>query len=258
MRRSGLWGKNSVIIKSANKRHADIRPESKLYRIVPLDRLCRLFEDQRNGLVRPSRWEDPFENLALKSRAIIGGEEGEFSFRDELYAQCWTQHTASDAMWRIYGQSRKEVRIRTNVQKLLSSVEGSPNYEAGQDRVFIGKVQYCSDSDLVKFSKTHFASGFDSDGENVASSLLIKRNAFSHEKEVRLVFWRGRKCSSDLLLYECDPHKLIDQIMLHPMMSAEDAAYLKSQIIEKTKFKGEILRSKLYSLPSGFKFVVGP
>lgn len=247
-----------MIIQSDTKSGAKIGPKTRLYRIVSLERLYQLFSDRKNGLVRPSLWEDPFENLALKSRAIIGGEEGEFGFRDELYAQCWTQHTASDAMWRIYGQSRNEVRIRTNIKLLLSSVENSPDYVGGGDRIFIGKVQYLTDSKLTEFSKSHFANGFDSDGVNVASSLLIKRRAFLHEKEVRLVYWREGCTSSDVLLYGCDPHQLIDQIMLHPMMNRDEAECLKKEIRSRTNFQSEILRSKLYALPTGFKFVVGP
>jgi hypothetical protein len=87
----------------------------------------------------------------------------------------------------------------------------------------------------------------------MAKSLLIKRLAFKHEREVRaLLFTPARgsfEAGADLLQCPVNPHELIDQIMLDPRYSAEDADCVRRRIVEETNFGREILRSLLYAPP---------
>jgi hypothetical protein len=41
-----------------------------IYRTIPLNRLYELFQDNENALVKPSLWEDTFENFVLKTKLI--------------------------------------------------------------------------------------------------------------------------------------------------------------------------------------------
>ena len=42
-----------------------------IYRIISVDRLHELFSNNQNSLVSPKKWEDPFENFILKSKARL-------------------------------------------------------------------------------------------------------------------------------------------------------------------------------------------
>lgn len=88
--------------------------------------------------------------------------------------------------------------------------------------------------------------------QTIAETLLVKRMAFEHEKEIRLIYFENQRSQSDLYFYPFDPHEMIDQIMIDPRMTEGDADALKAEIQSRTFFKGTILRSLLYAPPKGF------
>ena len=198
-----------------------------------------------------------FENLALSSTIKIGDQIGTFGFKDDLYGQCWTLAKASDAMWRIYSMGTDGIRIRSTVGKLIDSL--SSCNEAPRTSCFIGKVRYLTDCELNDFAATHFSEGLGADGRKIASSLLIKRKAFRHEREVRLIHLSSSrtKPSQHFHFYHFDPDALVEQVMLHPQLSRAEANRLKTVIRSKMNWSGELKQSMMYRPPKGFQFVVG-
>lgn len=223
-----------------------------VYRIVSCKRLFELFELRQNVLVKPKKWEDPFENFILKCRIQLpDGRHATFDFQNQFFGQCWTLQSASDAMWRIYSPDSNAVRIRSTIRKVAESLWAYSGIWAPHE-VFVGKVQYLSDKKLEKFAKSIFHSedGFLS-MRMFAKTLLVKRNAFKHEREVRLIFRPRQKSKAkrDLFHYPVDPHRLIDQIMIDPRMGELQVNKLKREIKTRTGFGGPIKRSLLYAPP---------
>lgn len=223
-----------------------------LYRIISLDRLFQLFESKRNVLVAPSKWEDPFENFILNSRmGHGGGSPGQRFLNQEcIFGQCWTRRAASDAMWRIYSPDKGAVRIRSTPRRLLESLAATTG--APCDEAFIGKVKYLSQAKLVRFAESALQIP---DGLEVrmARTLLVKRMAFDHEQEVRLLFIGPvtmlAEARKSIHSYTVDPHDLIDQVMVDPRQSLSDFKSIRQQIHERTGFKGPVVRSLLYEPP---------
>ncbi len=221
-----------------------------IYRIISLERLLELFATENNTLAKPARWEDKFENFILKSKVrLISGEIIQYDIHNRIYGQCWTSQQASDAMWRIYSPNKDGVRIRTTIRKLLKS-----HYDAcpaiPEARCCIGKVLYVSDKKLMQ----HANNTFDDSGikvENIFRSLLLKRRAFRHESEVRLLFdeWNEESLKNDIYSYKVSPHDLISQIMIDPRRTYSEYEVIRTIIRNLTGYKGEIKRSLLYSLP---------
>lgn len=235
-----------------------ITQETKVYRIITKQRFDELFQKKQNCLVRPKLWEDPFENLALNSPIDVMGKMGTIPFKDDVYGQCWSLNKASDAMWRIYSQGTDGIRIRSTVGKLLdglATTDGLPELTC-----FVGKVKYLSDNGLRDFAENQFAGGFDSGGRKIAETLLIKRKAFKHEREVRLIYSAvgGTPPKQDLYFYDFDPHKIVDQIMLHPQLTLPEAKKLKKSIQTSTNWKHGLKQSMMYRPPQGFIFKVTP
>ncbi len=228
----------------------DDEMDENIYRIVPIERLYQLFIDGTNTLVNPSLWEDTYENLTLRSRRIVGGVEVHSDAHKRIYGQCWTTQKASDAMWRIYSLDRKSVRIRTTPRRLFDSLNLQQNNRS-QTYQCIGKVKYVSDARLMASLKSMFTEDGNLTFSNAFKSLLIKRWAFKHESEVRLLHLEaGETVPADpIYSYGVDAHELIDQIMIDPRVSYEDYKVVKREIIEATKFTGQIKRSLLYKLP---------
>jgi len=223
-----------------------------IYRIISLERLLELFVTGTNTLVKPALWEDVSANFILRSPVRLrGGEIVEYDFYDRMYGQCWTLHKASDAMWRIYSSNKTGLRVRTTIRKLAESLIVAQR-SLPEVRCCVGKVKYLSDSDLMHIAN----STFDDSGigiEEIFRSLLVKRTAFIHEKEVRAIYQEldENAFSCDLYRYPIDPHHFIDQIMIDPRRSYEEFKMIKEIISKTTGFKGEIKRSLLYTLPKG-------
>lgn len=226
------------------------RRDDYVYRIDKTRHLFDLLSTGENVLVRPKLWADPFENFILRSHFIRNGEPIIIGPRDHFYGQCWTFQQASDAMWRIYSPDSGAVRLRSTIRKLVESLRSWRDHWADQE-VFMGKVQYLKNRDLIDFGRsmlmgrqgplTH---------RNLARTLLVKRPAFRHEREVRLLFTPHdfHRFGDDRLRYPAEPNVLIDQVMIDPRMDATEAANLKRQILA-AGFKGQVKRSLLYAPP---------
>jgi len=176
-----------------------------IYRIIPISRLYELFGNRENVLVSPRKWEDPFENAVLTAvfpRAL-------------LFGQCWTRHTASDAMWRIYSPKSKGVRMRTTVHALACSLIKA--LKGSNARAFIGGVRYLRDWEVIDFARRSLSENRLQAPAEQARTLLVKRWAFRHEREVRLVLIRAHDLRDEpLARYTVAPDTLIDELMLDP------------------------------------------
>lgn len=217
-----------------------------IYRVFPTSRLFQLFSTRKIALVKPSSWDDPFENLRLKSPVTVAGSLATISAKDSVYGQCWTKHRETDAMWRIYSGAKDGVRIRSTPRKLLNALRKSCS-EHPELKCFVGGVTYLPKFRLGKaLEKIDI---FDPNGSGIAESLLYKRQEFSHEKEVRLIYiGNDGSCNSDTYLFNIDIENTIDRILFDPRMD-EGIRQGYVDAIKKLGYKGEIRRSTLYDVP---------
>jgi hypothetical protein len=126
--------------------------DAPIYRTYSLEYALALFKRGTNGLVHPSRWDDPFENFFLKNGAV--DEAGNLVALDDvhkdLYGQCWTLKEESDAIWRIYSPTKGGVCISSTIRKLFGSFYKSKDTNASQ-KYFIGQVRYVTREELDDF-----------------------------------------------------------------------------------------------------------
>ena len=222
-----------------------------VYRIFPYKRLLELFQTKRNVLVKPSLWDDTFENFAIKAKLRSkNGEILQYNIHERMYGQCWSMHKASDAMWRIYSPEKQGVRIKTTINKLLDSL-CLATLERNSCEHCVGKVEYLKENELVERTKSTFNNNGEISFGNLFKSLLMKRLAFEHEKEIRLMFldWGNGAGYEKIFKYEIDPHELVSQIMIDPRVPFNEFKNIEENIKRETGFKGDIKRSLLYRLP---------
>lgn len=222
-----------------------------IYRIVCWKRFKELFDDQQNTLVKPKLWDDTFENFALKSTLKYpDGSEIQLDTHERLYGQCWTKSKASDAMWRIYSKDNEGIRIRTTVNKLLEGLDIA-NADAHMTMSCIGKVEYKSESTIMDHANKIFTTDGRMTFGSLFRSLLIKRKAFKHENEIRLLHldWKHELPKTDVYSYKINPHDLITQVMIDPRKSPSEFKTIEKRIRQETGYKGDIKRSLLYKLP---------
>lgn len=221
-----------------------------VYRIMPQDFVIALFAERKNVLSQVHNWKDKFENFQLKMGGILDGERFEFGFKNDFVGQCWTTDSLSEAMWGIYANDPavRYLRIRSTPRKLLSGLQAA-HPAMPQDTCFIGKVEYKRENQLKAYVEN--GGQLDFGARRLAEALLLKRHAFRHESEVRLLHFGDANTFDDkgLYRYEIDPHAMITQIMADPNRDRADWLTDKAAIAKATGFAGEIKRSKIYDAP---------
>lgn len=220
-----------------------------IYRIMREEYVLSLFSSGENVLMQPHRWKDKCENFLLNAGGVLNGETFAYGFKDAFVGQCWTSHSLSEAMWGIYANdpAKRFLRIRSTPRKLLTSLtEAHP--QMPQDTCFVGKVAYETEAGLVAFLRN--AGQLQISPERFARSLLLKRRAFKHEAEVRLLYFGDpRQYADGLYRYRVDPHTLVTQIMADPNRDRKHWLKEREAIKTATGFAGQIKRSKIYDPP---------
>lgn len=221
---------------------------------MPINRFLQMLEDKKLTLVKPKKWDDPFENALLNCDIETpDGEIVSFSAKDSVYGQCWTFHRETDAMWRIYSHNKDGIRVRTTPRKLLTALrKAEPKHH--NVKCFIGKVSYLSKSKLL--DKLQSINLLNPNGSGIAESLLYKRTAFEHENEVRLIYSGDDDASvSDIFQFEIEPNNLFDRLLFDPRMD-ENLRIAYELAIEQYGCTIDIMRSGLYDAPSGLRFKI--
>jgi len=224
--------------------------DAPIFRVISIERLFQLFNNNENVLVKPKLWEDPFENYIMNSTGELqDGRMFSIDFREHFFGQCWTRTRESDAMWRIYSPDGNGVRIRTTPRKLLKSLYDSAD-EFKDIHCFIGKVNYYTTPKLEQLLQEKASDWIiDSTGAGQAQTLLFKRIPFKHENELRLIFNSQGKIDSDIYPYPINSKELIDDIVFDPKIEYKEFKKHKSSL-KKLGFKKRIVKSNLYKAPN--------
>jgi hypothetical protein len=228
--------------------------DKNIYRIMSEQHVFTLFADKKNVLSAVKNWKDKFENFQLKLGGVLDGKAFGYGFVNDLVGQCWTRHSLSEAMWGIYANdpSKRYLRIRSTPRKLLTAlVDAHP--EMPHDTCFVGGVEYKKEKQLRTFLKGGGDLHISPTG--IATSLLLKRHAFKHESEVRLIYFGDAKNydTKGLYRYTVNPNEMITQIMADPNRDRKNWRSDRSTIEAATGFHGEIKRSKIYDPPDWAK-----
>lgn len=222
--------------------------DTPIYRTMPIERLIQILESRKLTLMKPKKWEDPFENSFLLSKFILDGKPVNLNPRKSIYGLCWTIHQESDAIWRIYSHDKRGVTVKTTPRKLLKSLNAAIGAFSSIS-CFIGKVKYLEKTEIYDEYKKIAQRISQSDGKPLAESLLYKRAAFNHENEVRLLYHEHDKdCENDLFQFDINPYDLFDQIMFDPRLDRSIYDIYKDGIV-KLGFTGKIIKSILYDMP---------
>ncbi len=228
-----------------------------IYRVFSKKRFDEVLTTKKLVLVWPSLWDDPFENYIMNSTGELkDGTPFQIEFRKKIYGQCWTFKKESDAIWRIYAPDKDGIKVQTTVRKLFNALYGKGD-KFRDISCFIGRVEYKKKealTDFLKDGKTISRLMTDTSGIGQATTLLFKRLAFSHEREVRLIYYSPEKLNTDKYYLEIDPLDLFDQITIDPRNDYKDFRQWKKEY-QDAGFNKKIIRSLLYKVPRlSFKF----
>lgn len=124
--------------------------------------------------------------------------------RQHVFVSCWHGNPfESAAMWKLYARSGDAVAVRTTYAKLRDQIS---------EEALIGLVRY-------EDYESHFIRT-----DSLLAPLMLKRNSFSHENEVRALFWvddsqrapKGVRLSSGGLQCPVSLNDLLDGVYVSP------------------------------------------
>ena len=162
-----------------------------VYKYMPLDKAIKTLKKSELWLANPIEWEDPFEKLLLtaqfrKKSPLVNYD---FPYKDRLFATCLTRDSESEANWKIYSREQIGILFKVKVEALVKELESfaikNKNYT-----VIIGKVEYKKEEEIRKRINTelqNFKPGTNGTPEQCAELMLLKRNAFKSDNEIRII-----------------------------------------------------------------------
>ena len=219
-----------------------------------------LIASSSDALVNPSMWEDPFENFFLTRTEVRDAVSNSTiplrNLAEDWFGQCWSTNKETDAMWRIYSPNPKRsigVKVRTTVRKLLLNLMHVGS-SAPYLQFFIGRVSYMSEAKLTSLmATTTFSNIAIGSGRHFAELLCIKRQAFRHEAEVRLLYQQMNHPNSPpkvqrVFKVHLDPHAVFDEVVLDPRLTEKHAVTLKREL-QAAGCRLAITQSLLYRAP---------
>ncbi|MBI1896887.1 MAG: hypothetical protein HYS04_10210 [Acidobacteria bacterium] len=240
--------------------------DAPIYRIFPLWFLEEALRLRQLALVAPSKWEDPFEVVgdAIAVDIPRGNRIEQVIINQSLppaFAQCWSRTVESDSLFRAYSRVVKDphfrrnicprdegVRVRSSHRKLLRAVRsGNPSGLNGQ--WFVGAVMYLSREALLQ----EIANAIDRHGlqvfevpSNRAKLLLLKREAFSHEAEVRVIYvQQNQEPRETSIRVPIEPSAVFDETSFDPRLETFERRE-REAVIRSLGYEGAITDSDLY------------
>lgn len=205
-----------------------------LYRILSFELLADIFETSSLYFASPKSWDDPYESY-------LSTEE-----TGHVFAQCWSKRAVSDAMWRIYSPDRRSLRIRTTRSKMKEFLRS-----ARAEREFgwiVNDVEY-EKANLVRKRLASIREDLriEPSARRAADSLLVKRDAFDHENEVRVIIRdKSESGTKEAFRVPVEPHRLIENIYFDPRVDVFYKRVCTHYLRTKLRYKGRVDTSSLY------------
>ncbi len=225
-----------------------------VYRTFSRSRFEDLLASNNNGLVHPTKWEDPFENFLL-TRTIVREANGSAislqNLAEDWYGQCWTFNEESDALWRIYSAQNDGIKVAVRLGDLLDDLAQSVTHPSLQ--AFAGRVLYWTENEIRNHMATLDFGNLAIGGQNdrFAELMCIKREAFAHEAEVRLLFCdlETKTGLNGVRPFPFHPNTRLRGVVVDPRLSQQDAETMMKDLT-KGGLTVKIERSTLYDAPS--------
>jgi hypothetical protein len=245
--------------------------DTPIYRYMGLEEFHYLM----NGTLRltcPFKWAemdggDKWENVLFQTKIYRAGKQIDTETDGrKTYVHCWTHAPESDAMWRLYGDDRS-VKIRTTAARLLDAVNRAIPPDKNLSIPFkIGKVEYLPKEEIKAFfsAKHKVVDNLRCHHE----SMMIKRDFYTHENEVRLVAYdfddRNRlpeKERHNLKFSPKEPNHLyiqigagtasewIDELVINPRLSHFWKQVVRDLVLKTNFDENRIKESSLLASP---------
>lgn len=157
-------------------------------------------------------------------------------------------------MWRIYSYHKDGVKVQTTARKLINSLFSAIPVEP-EKKAFLGKVDYLTTGEIIQKMEDEswvHNTMFDPTHRAKAETLLFKRIEFSHENEVRLIYYEAQRYEvgqyPKYFEFQFNPAELIDEIELDPRLTSLEYLQIEKQLL-RAGYSNKMSKSTLYETP---------
>lgn len=225
-----------------------------IYRFIRFEHFLSMLINKKKWISQTTLWDDVYENFLGKVTFNYGKVPlSNRGYIYNFYGESWTMQNENDALWRIYSNDKKSIRIKSSIRKVIGCCTNE--FDVNTESITyctIGRVKYLTSNKINEWIKSFQNPIL---GSNVLlESLFIKRKEFEHEKEVRLIVHKKSDQSEESkgilrnhLLLKINLNEVVDEITFDPRLTNEEYFIFKN-VIEKLGFKNKIKKSKLYDL----------
>ncbi len=223
-----------------------------LYKYYSLDSLKYLLQDQKLYINKVSSWDDKYENFFLKCQFSYGNESDTAEkFVNSIFGQSWTTSPETDALWRIYSQDKKGIRVRTTARKLFDALYID---NESMSNLWFGKVKYDYMSSFIKqiehiiYKEPRTDKVFE---EILPESEFMKRKEFAHEEEFRAILMLNLEQTAKFqnykrLAFDINLADFIDEYCFDPRLNKDVCDLQRIKLVEMGVDSYKITRSTLY------------
>ena len=256
----------------------------KIHRILGVERFLQLIHEKQLTLMAPEKWQDPYEK-ALQSQHE---QHGDAVINEKVYGLCWSSEGRSDALWQIYSPNKLGIKISSTVSNLVRALGPVQGYF---QQLYLGRVAYLPESSgkkenyawperslglsandftnpirvfanaIDEILNYHPVNGRGTDRRK-ARTFLIKRRAFQHEAEIRLLCFTDnefrqrvqneRDQSNKVIKLPVSLEDLITQVEFDPRMGDDVVEAMQAVIrpmLRHLNKPNQIEKSTLYTIP---------
>lgn len=225
--------------------------EEYIYKFFRWDSLKAMLTDKRLRLEQTEKWEkdDVYENFAFKSLY-----NSKLPLRkSNIYGQSWTFYHSSDAMWQIYSDKpekeqnisdlgRTAIKVRTTIPKLKEVISGPISDIECDKYAYMGSVKYMGLDKIKKWIKV-------SEKDKLIKSLFVKRWAYIHEKEYRIIVYIDNKETVEHIHFDIDTDYMFDKFFLDPRLTPNQCNEFTDYLIKTLNVsEDKIEKSSLQTL----------
>lgn len=191
----------------------DLKNVRYIYRYMSWRIFIKCISNETIRFVEPSKWPDKFESLFYCANYHFNNNDNNI-IPPKVYALCTTRERDCEPSWLRYASGGMTIQIKINRQEWLKSLnqwrknskdasfdvyEGSINYDLNEAHIVLLPQPTYSD----KNKKIHQTKGYKElfsnfDFNSYLSLLLLKRKAYSYEKEIRyFLISRAKEAQKD-------------------------------------------------------------
>lgn len=241
---------NEIVYININKDEF-VNSSRPLYKHMSLNNALRTLNKHFIWFSNPTEWKDPFEGRFLTAKYHRGNEILDFPWVNRVYCTCVTLTASSEAFWTPYSQNQIAIELRINRQQLITELE---SYLDKYD-IYVGKVNY-QQTDVItgELHTIPFTTNILQPFSEMwcAELLLLKRNAYKYEDEVRIIMVEKQKkikSDTDSIMtkpnvkkgikvgFKCKNTDIIKDIILDPSLERDTEMMLKNVFEEIYDFK---------------------